>query len=124
MERKEQVMRTFQRKRDEDRAPRRGWPGLKLRVRGSRRERVRGRGVGLRLVHTYNFWAWLMRLYRTLICGDQRDVLAELEGEAPPTPTQSQLSPGPQPQPGLASSKHGSHLIFLLLQLRHQVKLL
>ena len=80
--------------------------------------------MGLRLVHTYNFWAGLMRLYRTLICGDQRDVLAELEGEAPPTPTQSQLSPGPQPQPGLASSKHGSHLIFLLLQLRHQVKLL
>lgn len=91
-------------------------------------------------VHTYNFWAWLMRLYRTLICGDQREVLAELEGEAPPAPTQPKPAPSPQPQPGLAqppapspspqpqpgpaSSKHGSHLIFLLLQLRHQVKLL
>lgn len=32
-----------------------------------------------------------------------------------PTPV-----PQPQPQPCLASSKHGSHLIFLLLQLRHQ----
>lgn len=86
MERKGQVMRTFQRKRDEDRAPKRGWLGLKLRVRGSRRDRVRGTGVGHRLVHTYNFWAWLMRLYRTLICGDQRDVLVELEGEPPPAP--------------------------------------
>lgn len=117
-------MRSFHRKRDEDRAPRRGWSWLKLRVKGSRRERVRGRGGGHRLVHTYNFWAWLMRLYRTLICGDQRNVLAELEGEAPPAPTQPQPSPQPQPQPCLASSKHGSHLIFLLLQLRHQVKLL
>ena len=51
-------------------------------------------------VGTYNFWAWLMRLYRTLICGDRREVLAELEGEAPPAPTQPER--GPQPQPGLA----------------------
>lgn len=93
-------MRTFHRKRDEDRAPRRGWSWLKLRVKGSRRERVRGRGGGHRLVHTYNFWAWLMRLYRTLICGDQRNVLAELEGEAPPAPTR----PLPRPNPSRAPS--------------------
>lgn len=81
-------------------------------VRGSGKEGKRGPrggagGASVR-VHTYNFWAWLMRLYSTLIWwGDGRETLAEPEGHAgplPPTPhnpahPSQPRPPAPPPSP-------------------------
>lgn len=76
-----------------------GGEGLKLRVRRMEKERDTLReGMGHRPVHTYNFCAWLMRLYSTLICGGRQEGDAGTVGNRPahPCPILSCSGLGPQ----------------------------